>query len=291
MKSFLITGILVGLICPCARSRAADPAERFPEVKGWTFTRWEKTYTRENLWDSIDGAADLFLSYGFTDLHIGRYVDSAGTDVRVELYGHDSRANAFGIYSQERNPDYHFIDVGTQGYIEDGVLNFLCGSYYVKISSQAPGKEGRDAMMLIAQRVEERLGGERGFPPELALFPSDGRLANTESYVSQNFLGYSFLHSAYVAEFDAGGSFKMFIIDAGTADQVEEMVTTYQKASGQPVASTDEGTYRIPDPFNGDVYLLVKDKYLSGVYGCADPQVAQHHLSALAPRLAKALKR
>ena len=33
----------------------------FPEIKGWKLIVEEKVYTAENLWDVIDGAADLFL--------------------------------------------------------------------------------------------------------------------------------------------------------------------------------------------------------------------------------------
>ncbi len=290
MRITLNAAILLALSGLCTAGRGASPENSFPNVEGWKFTPWEKTYTRENLWDIIDGAADLYLSYGFTDLHIGSYENGAGVGVRVEVYKHDSRANAFGIYSQERNPDYHFVDVGTQGYIEDGVLNFLCGRYYVKISSRTEGEKGRDAMMLIARRVERHLGEEREFPAELSLLPPEGRQVNSERFVSQNFLGYSFLHSAYVAEFRAGSSFTMFIIDAGTEDQAKGMVLSYVNVSGQAHTSADEGIHRVSDPFNGDVYLLPSGRFLSGVYNCADPQLAQHQLQAVASRLANMLK-
>ena len=290
MKNARVIGILAGLAVTVATVCAARPSGVFPEVSAWTLTPWEKTYTRTNLWDIIDGAADVFLSYGFIDLNIARYENSSGTDVRVELYRHSSPANAFGIYSQERNLDYHFIDVGTQGYIEDGVLNFLCGTYYVKITSQRPGREGRDAMMLLALRVEEHLKQVKGLPATLALFPAEGRLVNSESYVAENFLGFAFLHSAYVAGYDADTSFKLFIIVADAPGKAQEMINAYRKAAGQPFGLTEEGRCHLVDPYNGNVHLLWRDKYLCGVLNCSNPKVAEQYLDTLDATLSGLLK-
>ena len=107
----------------------------FPEIKGWNFTEENEVFDANNLWDVIDGAADLFLEYSFVDLQIGRYISDGGIEVKVEIYRHNNPLNAFGIYSQERNPEYHFIQVGTQGYIEESVLNFLDGVFYIKLST------------------------------------------------------------------------------------------------------------------------------------------------------------
>ncbi len=130
--------LLVGLLF-ASGGWAQEGASLFPIVPGWTVTTDTTVYTPDNLYDLIDGAADVYLSYGFTDLHLANYRDGKGTEVRVELYRHNTPANAFGIYSQERKPDYHFISVGAQGYRDEGVLNFLAGRYYVKVSTHAPG--------------------------------------------------------------------------------------------------------------------------------------------------------
>ena len=40
-------------------------AEDFPKLKGWTPVSEVSTYEPENLWEYINGAAELFLAYGF----------------------------------------------------------------------------------------------------------------------------------------------------------------------------------------------------------------------------------
>ena len=128
----LMLGISLAL---ASISNAQNTPTSFPQIGGWKLTAEGTVYTPNNLWDVIDGAADLFLEYGFVDLQIARYQQTADLEIKVELYRHKSAVDAFGMYSQERYPDYHFIDLGTQGYVEKGALNFLCGEYYVKIST------------------------------------------------------------------------------------------------------------------------------------------------------------
>ena len=119
----------------------------FPQISGWKITQDDPVYTANNLWDIIDGAADLFLEYSFIDLHIARYISTDSIEVKVELYRHASDVDAFGIYSQERDTGYHFIPLGIQGYIQQGVLNFLTGSYYIKLSTYRAGDKAQEALI------------------------------------------------------------------------------------------------------------------------------------------------
>ena len=45
-------------------------------------------YTADNLWEVINGAAELYLAYDFQDLHQAIYSADNEREVRVELYRH-----------------------------------------------------------------------------------------------------------------------------------------------------------------------------------------------------------
>jgi hypothetical protein len=257
-------------------------------VAGWRIAPppGDSVYTPDNLWDIIDGAAELFLSYGLVDLRIMEYADAAGTDVRVELYRHDSRTNAFGIYTQERNPGAHFIDIGTQGYVEDKVLNFFCGVYYVKISSHREGKEGIDAMLLIGHRVAEHLGQEPGWPAALGLLPTGQRLPNTESYIAENFLGYRILHSAFTARYERACT--LFVIDLESPSRARGVAESYMKAVGRPQELREGEITDIPDPHNGSIAILLHGRILSGAFGAGGQALLHRYLGLLEARLPSA---
>jgi hypothetical protein len=260
---------------------SAGQGSTFPTVAGWSLAPppGDSVYTPGNLWDIIDGAAELFLSYGFVDLRIGEYSDSAGTDVRVELYRHSSRQNAFGIYSQERNPDYHFIEIGTQGYVEDKVLNFLCGLYYVKLSSHRGGSAGIDAMELIGRRVADHLRQEPGFPPVLARLPAEKRIPNSEGYIAENFLGYGALHSAFTARY-AGGC-TAFIMPFESPSRARGAAEAFLKAVGSPLNLKEGVIADVTDPHNGPVGILLRGRMLSGVFGPGGKDLAHRYMDLL----------
>ena len=283
MKS-LRSFVLIFLFCIPPLAPSMDPG-LFPPVRGWTCTPGDKVYTPDNLWDLIDGAAELYLSYGFVDLTLADYSNHAGIDVRVELYRHSSTVNAFGMYCQERNSDYHFINVGTQGYIENGVLNFLCGAYYVKITTHRPGKQGRDAMTLIAGKIVEFLRQDSAWPAALALLPAEGKHHDSEAYIAENFLGYSFLHSAYVADYGDKENVQAFIIELSNGEQAQRMASAYLKETHQEGNPVKDGKFRIQDPNVGTVYLLLHGRYLCGVVHCGVEKTAESLLQVIQARL------
>ena len=85
----------------------------FPRVPGWNVSMESRVYDANDLWDIIDGAADLYLEYVFDDLHIARYTTGTHREVKAELYRHRDAENAFGIYAAERSPENNFISIGS----------------------------------------------------------------------------------------------------------------------------------------------------------------------------------
>ncbi len=285
MRLVLISVLLSLIIGVGGAFASAGQGSTFPALAGWRLAPppGDSVYTPDNLWDIIDGAADLFLSYGFVDLRIGEYTDSAGTDVRVELYRHSSRQNAFGIYSQERNPGYHFIEIGTQGYVEGKVLNFLCGTYYVKMSTHRNGKTGIDAMVMIGRRVAEHLQQAPGWPADLAVLPAEKRVSNTESYIAENFLGYAVFHSAFTARYEAGCT--LFLMDFESPSRARAAADAYLKAVGLLPGLPEGEITDVLDPHNGSLSMLLRGRTISGVFGPGGKALAHRYLELLQARL------
>lgn len=268
-------------------SSAQSTPPLFPQISGWKLTVDEIVYTPNNLWDVIDGAADLFLEYDFVDLHIARYQQTADLEIKVELYRHKSAVDAFGMYSQERYPDYHFIDLGTQGYVEKGALNFLCGEYYVKISTVQSEKLAQEGLMRIAAALEKHLNRVKSWPGLIAAFPSHGKQANTEQYVAKNFLGYSFFNGAFTASYNDSSALKAFIISMESADAARKTIDTYlAPLPKEGISKTEGGRFRVRDPHNGVITFVLKLNILYGVLGAEDT-TSETLLTELGQSLAK----
>ena len=258
----------------------------FPQIPGWKITQEDPVYNANNLWDIIDGAADLYLEYAFVDLHIARYFSADSLEVKAELYKHASDMDAFGMYSQERDTGYNFIPLGVQGYLQQGVLNFLTGSYYIMLSTYQTGDKAQMAMQIIGKRLAEHLKQNNAMPKLFQVFPTKGKLNNTEQYVARNFLGYSFLNSVYVSSYKVSSQFKVFVIESPVPEKANVMLEEYLKAvPKETVTQIAPDKYQIQDPNNGVIGLQVFHRFVYGIINCTDYKTQDRYLKEVTANL------
>jgi hypothetical protein len=279
MKRYLITIISLAVLASVTCQAGDADAVSFPEVKDWNLTVLPDVYTPGNLWDLIDGAAESYLSYDFVDLHLGDYEHASGTVIHAEVYRHSSPVNAYGIYSAERSPEYKFVKIGAQGYLEEGVLNFLDGQYYVKLYSNDSGAGVQEALQKIGQKISGHLGQDDSLPELLELFPSSGQLPYSDQYIRENFIGFDFLHSAFTVGYEGG--FKLFLIQGKDEDEILAMAKQYLAFTKQDIdpASVSEMTFK--DPYNGDIPAIISGRYMAGIIDGSENEKARSLLQEL----------
>jgi len=267
---------LVSSTCQAAEGDAVS----FPEVKDWNLSVLPDVYTPGNLWDLINGAAESYLSYDFVDLHLGDYEHAFGTVIHAEVYRHSTPVNAYGIYTAERSPEYKFVKVGAQGYLEEGVLNFLAGQFYVKLYSTDSGDKVQEALQKIGQKISGHLDQENSLPEILNLFPSSGQLPYSDQYIRENFIGFEYLHSAFTVSYEDG--FKLFVIQGKDAGEILEMAKQYLAFTKQDLDPASEKSLTFKDPYNGDIPAIISGSYLVGIIDGSDNEVARTLLEELA---------
>lgn len=284
MKKITIIFLAICINTHLTLSSGTTGTELFPEIKGWALTPNERVYDPSNLWDLIDGAADSYLSYNFIDLHLADYKNDAGINVRVELYRHSTFDNTFGIYTTERSPDYHFIDIGSQGYLEEGALNFICGYYYIKVTTNSQGDDAQKSLIQVAENVQQYLTQDHNWPAVFQIFPQ-GMIQYSEHYIAENFLGFEFLHSAFTADYNRDGvAFQVFIIRTDGPEGVREMLTKYLKFTKQDMEVKD-GSFLIKDPYNGDINAILKGNTLAGIINCNNEKIVNEYIEVLRSKL------
>jgi len=289
-KSKFFAAFCVLFSALCLFSVSGDARQNpglFPKVNGWTQSEAIQAFSPENLYDYIDGAADLYLTYEFQELNVAEYKNEGKASVIVEIYRHKTPTDAFGIYSQERIANADFLDIGAQGYYEEKTLNFLNGPYYVKISSANTGGEDREILVRFAKKTAEILGEDKGFPSLFHAFPEEGKIKNGEKFIGKNFLGYSFFHSAFTADYRfSGQKFKLFLMAGNGSEDCRERLRKYFQQLKRPSDDLSPGRYRISDPYHGEIELFWKENYIGGILD-APPPLRRQDLSSLEDRLPK----
>ncbi len=293
-KRFAVLPVLAGLLfvvtsaMPVTRDSqgpghdAKDDHEMlFPAMEGWELPAGIDVYEPDNLWDIINGAADLYMAYDFRELYWGRYTHSDDSSIYIvmEIYRQGDPVQAFGVYSQERPRPPRLVDVGVQGFAAPGALHFFVSDLYVRMRSHDTSEETAAAMEALARKVSERVDPEPEFPDITGKLPQEGRVTHTEEFINTNFLGHPFLSGAFVSSYDVDGNrFSLFVIEHDSSRECREMLADYYEFSGQEPGEITEGVHRIEDRWNGEVGILWKDHYLYGYYGLEKKELQEKYL-------------
>ena len=277
----LICGVLWENAPLCSASDGGQYSP-FPQITGWKKSGEIRIFLPKNLYDYIDGGADLYLKYDFQELQVAEYQDEKKASVTVEIYRHKTPTHAFGIYSQERFRNADYLDIGSQGYREKGILNFLTGNYYVKLISFNAGAEDQEALFTFAEKVAENLGGKGSLPSVLSSFPQEGKKENSEKFIARDFLGYSFLHFGFTADYElSGNQFKLFVIEGKDETDCKNMVQEYIQRTGDPQSKIEEGHYTLRDPYHGEMDFYWKGRYIWGALNLEESALRSKYLKLL----------
>jgi hypothetical protein len=266
--------LLGGLLSssPEGQEKSQGLTSLLPEVETWSSAEKPESYFPENLFEYINGAAEIYLAYEFKELVVSQQQkDQSEKNVAVEIYDMGNETNAFGIYSAERYPDNQFIKIGIQGYIEEGTLNFLVDRYYVKLLCFECEDQSEEVLKTFSQKIVERVGKTGNLPPLLKAFPSNGLQLNSENFVLRNFMGYSFFHHGYSAKYKTKDlEFDCFIAEGENNTDAEEMLQKYLEAKKSPNVQKIEIGYHVKDKYYHNIYVSRVGKRLCGVIKIKD---------------------
>ena len=280
----LVLGLIIFLWAP--GSEAKD--FKFPEIAGWRQSGEVQTFSPKTLFEYINGDAELYLMYDLQELKVTEYLNEKKASVIIDVYRHRTPTHAFGIYSQERLSNANFINVGAQGYVEEEILNFIAGPYYVKITGYKIESGAQEVLLSFAKKVLENLGEKGTLPTLLNSFPRDGKVKNSEKFIAKNFLGYSFLHSAFTCDYELSGKkFKLFVIAPADKAECRNIIQKYLAQTGKIEKNVAEGRRLIPDPHHGEIDLYWQGRYIWGILNLNEASLRSTYLKLLEKGLEK----
>lgn len=257
------------------------------EVQGWTVSREPKSYTADNLWEAIDGAADGFVAYGVQEVVTANYKQpGSGNEAAVEIYQMKDALNAYGKYSEERNPDYRFVGVGNEAYSGGTSLNFWKGPYYVKITSFQPNETLAQEMVKLARSVAAKVPEAGAEPRELSYFPKQNQIPHTTRYLPKDVLGQAYFTNGFEARYKAGTTeSRLVLIVLDTPADAQSAIARYRQSVSKDgkdtrdVATPGEGGFAGRDRFYGNVAAVRQGRNIVVALGTVDEETATKQLT------------
>lgn len=186
--AFLIVGCVASgpTTKPEATSAMAEvlpsPEEVLPAddvVPGWSRTGLERTYDSDTLYDFMNGAADLYFTYGFEELAVSEHEHDDGGWLRVEVYRLATDQDAFGLYTYSSFGEP--LDLGVDGRWDGETgLAFWQGRTFVQVVSR-DGVDG-ETLYAFGKAVAGALPQGGKHPLLLDALPRDGLVQGSERF-------------------------------------------------------------------------------------------------------------
>ncbi len=151
---------------------AQNPAEQLPKVVQSYQLSERLDYNTNNLFEYINGGAEMYLSYGLVGMKGCRYVAENQPDITVEVYEMTEAKNAFGIYSQTRDKEEYTYGQGSISH-RDAVM-FWKDHYFVIIATSKVTSQSEKAVKQLASLVDKAIPGKGKIPDIVNCLPQKG---------------------------------------------------------------------------------------------------------------------
>ncbi len=154
----MIAGCIVATGChqkSDVRQTALFPESN--EVPNWTRTAETRIIEADDLWQYLDGEADIFVQAGVVRTLAGNYRYRNTTDAVADVYVMKSPEGAAKVFKGEPAGDSQPVAIGEAARLYSGSLTFYKGSYFVRVVAYKPGVEIASALTELARGIEKRL--------------------------------------------------------------------------------------------------------------------------------------
>ncbi len=150
------------------------------ELGGWKKAEPPEQYDKTNLFDYIDGGAELYISYNFQNLLAVKYKGGDDEEIAVDIFDMGNPFDAFGVFSHGREREDGLVGQGSE--YGGGLLTFWKDRYYVSIMAYPETASKRELVLELGGRLAEAMPREGTRPDVLALLPAENLVRDSIRY-------------------------------------------------------------------------------------------------------------
>jgi hypothetical protein len=262
----------LGIIFSFAVSAAQGgffPSDDF--VPGWKSYPAEEIRNDRELFDYMDGGAELYLEYRFAELKVKEYYTDDGGSLTIEIYTYAEPQDAFGIFSADTTGTP--VDIGEGGRRSGVMTRFWKGNYYIRTFVWEKKPEYQDIPEEAAKRVAEKLPESPALPDYLAnLKRTRLQIAFVRGEIAlRQVAGLSLpegaafdpaLGACWIFPQSEGFSGALILFYSKTQNQVENSDTIWEKSTtgatnrvrvgSRGIAEKASGSFTLMDAYTGD---------------------------------------
>jgi len=157
----------------------AIPAATF--APGWASAGALRTFTGQDLFNQIDGGAELFLEFGFANLRLQAYMRDKA-ELTLGAYEMESAAAALGVYLMKMGRETPFPEIAARNSGEEAQVTIVKGRYFVQVDNLGDVPASKAEAAALANAFLAGVDAESG-PTPLDALPSEGRVPGSERLI------------------------------------------------------------------------------------------------------------
>lgn len=150
------------------------------EALGWAAQGQDEAHEGEGIYRYMDGAGELYRTYGYRAMLVRRYAKPGETDIVVELFDMAAAWAAFGVFSHTREglPEA----IGPDSEYRSGLLCFWKDRYFACVRAEKETPSSRDGALAIGRAILAAIPGSAPRPALLGHLPPDGLIIGQVRY-------------------------------------------------------------------------------------------------------------
>jgi hypothetical protein len=183
LKTALIMSLFAFALAPVSPAKPSQEQERLlsdfhlnealpQELSGWKALPDDQAYGRDDIFDYMDGAGEIYLGFDFRFVFVRQYARTDAPSIVVEIYQMSSAPDAFGVFTQDTDGDE--IDLGQGAVYAAGLLRFWKDTIFVRILADTETPESKSTIMRLGETIASAIPVTGEKPDLIRFLPPDG---------------------------------------------------------------------------------------------------------------------
>ncbi len=140
----------------------------------------DEFYDRQTAFRYMDGAAELYRSYGFKLLMVRRYAKADHPPIIVETFDMGSSEDAFGVFSYETGDEE--VGIGQGSDFGGGLLRFWKGKFFINVYVEQEAPSTKGDILDLGRTVADSIKQEGKKPKLINLLPNENLIERSIRY-------------------------------------------------------------------------------------------------------------
>ena len=191
-----------------------------------------ESYNSGNLYEKIDGKADLYLQNDFVSLSCRRYSSKSAGQNWAEVYIYDmaKAKNAFAVYSGQKRKKNQPLGWAKFGYKTPDSIYISSGKFYFEIILSSEVNPFLQAAESAAKQLAAFASKEPSEPFAFDFFPKASLVSDSYKLIRKDAFGCADMENIFTATYNIDGNdLTAFIADTQDSNSAQVLFEKYHK--------------------------------------------------------------